>query len=173
MARRRRAERFYACGALERFRAARSTRTLDRMKNALLVASTLAHDGDGVVRFVISASSEDFAASTETIGGALTVQDLADALRGFPTEIGSSVHFRFGGLGKCELNFLCLNRSGHTAVRIAIEAPDGALTAHEHERAEFFFRVEPTAIEAFAEALSKFTANADNQAVLQGRPRYE
>ena len=31
VARRRRAERVYACGALQRFRAARSTRTLDRM----------------------------------------------------------------------------------------------------------------------------------------------
>jgi len=143
------------------------------MKNALLVASTLAHDGDGVVRFMISASSEDFSASTETVGGALMVQDLANVLRGFPKEIGSSVHFRFGGLGECELNFFSLNRSGHTAVRIAIEAPDSAQTPNEHERAELFFRVEPTAIRTFADALSRFVANADNQAVLQGRPRYE
>ena len=143
------------------------------MKNALLVASTFAHDGDGVVRFMISASSEHFAASTETLGGAATVQDLANALRGYPKDVGSAVHFRFGGLGECELNFLCLNRSGHTAVRIAVEAPGGALTPHEHERAELFFRVEPTAIRSFAEALSKFVVSADNKAVLQGRPRYE
>ena len=36
MARRRRAERFYACGALERFRAARSTRTLDNFTTRML-----------------------------------------------------------------------------------------------------------------------------------------
>ncbi len=143
------------------------------MKNALLVASTLAHDGDGVIRFFISASSEHFAASTETLGGVLTVQTLASALGDFPKEIGSSVNFRFGGLGECALNFLCLNRSGHTAVRITVEAPDSALTPHEQERAELFFRVEPTAIKAFTEALSRFVANSDNQAVLQGRSRYE
>ena len=143
------------------------------MKNALQVASTLAHDGDGVVRFTISASSEDFAASTETLGSPLKIQDLADALRGFPMEIESSIHFRFGGLGECELDFFCLNRSGHTAVRVAIEASDSATSPKEHERAELFFRVEPTAIKAFSEALSKFVPNADNQAVLQGRARYE
>jgi hypothetical protein len=143
------------------------------MKNALLVASTLVHDGDGVVRFSISASSEDFSAYTETKGGALVVQNLASALRGFPKDISSSVHFCFGGLGECELRFFCLNRSGHTAVRITISSPDSAPTPNEHERAELFFRVEPMAIEAFARALSRFEDNADNRAVLQGRPRYD
>jgi len=43
VARRRRSERFYACGALQRPRAARSTRTLDAMRGAavLLVLSTM------------------------------------------------------------------------------------------------------------------------------------
>jgi hypothetical protein len=43
LARRRRAERFYACGALEQYRAARSTRTLGVMKKPLVlaIASTL------------------------------------------------------------------------------------------------------------------------------------
>jgi len=72
VARRRRAERFYACGALERSRTARSTRTLDVMRTLVIVALAFALSACGNC-VDQSMPSEGFAASRIEDGRGLAV----------------------------------------------------------------------------------------------------
>jgi hypothetical protein len=74
-------------------------RTLGRMRYRLTVAGDLGHDGDHLTRYQFTAESAGFYGSTLVWGDGSEHNNLADALRHFPSSVPSSVDFEFGGAG--------------------------------------------------------------------------
>jgi len=139
------------------------------MANSLEISSSLAHDGDELVRFRITTLSKDFSGSVEAWGYADNLGELAAKLQGFPQSDNSSVHFQFGSpqTGFCKLEFVCIDAVAHCGVWVTMEAAYPAVN-QGFEKASIFFRVEPAAIDRFSSSLRAFNSGAIQNAALQG-----
>ena len=144
------------------------------MENTLRLRTDLSHDGDGLVRFYIRAEREGFLGSTMASGGEQHPFDLAKALAGFPKSPNDSIKFKFGsdGTGTCDLEFQCIDGTGHVTLWISIEAAYSSRGSDRFQTATVFMRVEPSAIDRFCAALAGFVAGARNEAILHGVQEY-
>jgi hypothetical protein len=140
------------------------------MTTSLTIESTLEHDGDELILFAISASSNHFSGSTEAWGHVDELAELASALHGFPSQTDLSVAFTFGtrGVGTCALNFFCLDGLGHLGVWITMEAHYPVRSSEKHESARIFIAVDPAAVDSFTQGLRAFGPGMANRAVLHG-----
>jgi hypothetical protein len=138
------------------------------MPAQLVIESSLNHDGDGLVRYVITASNDEFSASTLAWGNLDDHLAFADALSGFPSSSTSTVSYTFGspGMGTCALKFLCRDNLGHLGVWAAIESPDPVGREGDYERASLFVPCEPNDVDGFVASLRAFGPGSTNQARL-------
>jgi hypothetical protein len=141
------------------------------MEPVFAIECDLLHDGDGVVRYSFELSNGSFAARTLAWGSETQHLELAEALAGFPSSFPSEVSYRFGtpGTGVCELQFFCIDGSGHLGLwaRFESEYPSGWRTQYEHhERASLFTKCDPAGIDAFVARLRGFVAGSTNRAEL-------
>ena len=141
------------------------------MDAELVVESSLEHDGDGLVRYVLSAHNRTFRASAYAWGNTEDHLELANALVAFPASSSARINYRFGtpGTGTCELEFFCLDGLGHLGVWSTLEAEYEVGRGLGFESARVFLRCEPAAIDAFVASLRRFVPGAENVAVLSGR----
>ena len=144
------------------------------MEPSLVIASSLNHDGDGLVRISVAATSEAFHAETSAWGNAEQISVLAASLVGFPQSRTDTVRYNFGGAmsGFCDLEFFCLDGLLHTAVKVTIVASDAFRSTQRYESAELLIRIEPSAIDQFVASLHAFYPGQANKAVLVGVPQY-
>ena len=140
------------------------------MEASLILEGTLEHDGDGLCRFHLTLSNEDFSASSSVWGYSDNHLEFAAALSGFPSSTSSTFSYRFGspGTGTCALDFSCLNGLGHVGIWATFESTYPVASSPRHEQASLFMRCEPSAIDAFVAAIKRFVAGSRNRAVLLG-----
>ena len=86
------------------------------MAASLQFETTLEHDGDGLVRYTVSAANEEFSATVGTWTQANSHVALASALTGFTVSSGDRVTCKFGSTGTCELEVFCLDSLGHLGI---------------------------------------------------------
>ena len=143
---------------------------MDITSDSLVISSSLNHDGDQFVRFGFRVQNARFSGTTLTWGYADEVVSLADALIGFPKTGTDSVRFQFGSsrTGTCLLEFLRIDRTGHTAVWVTLEGLESCGPSGRFEQVSLFLKVEPAAIDRFAAALRGFRPGMDNEATLPG-----
>jgi hypothetical protein len=141
------------------------------MDAQLIVESSLEHDGDGCVRYVLSAQNQTFRGSAYAWGNPENHLELADALAGFPTSSSGRVSYSFGTprSGTCALDFFCTDGLGHLGVWSTFEAEYEVGRGLGFEGARVFLRCEPAAIDVFVASLRRFVPGAANVAVLSGR----
>jgi hypothetical protein len=134
------------------------------------IRSSLEHDGDGCVRYGISARSPTFAGSALAWGNTDNHLKLAEALTGFPSNTSSRLSYRLGtpGTGTCTLEFFCTDKLGHIGVWASMEAEYPVGNDLGFEGARIFLRCEPAAIDSFVESLRRFVTGAENVASLRG-----
>jgi hypothetical protein len=138
------------------------------MAATLRFESTLEHDGDGLVRFTVSAANEEFSASTGTWGQANDHLALASALKGFPTASSANVTYKFGSTGTCELEISCLDSLGHVGVWATLTADWPIANSDRHQTASLFMQCDPASIDTFVSELLRFAPGPLNSACLLG-----
>ena len=141
------------------------------MDAELIVESSLDHDGDGCVRYIVSIHNQTFRAAAYAWGNTTDHLGLADVLAGFPASPSARAPYRFGtpGTGTCDLDFFCIDGLGHLGVWSTVEAEYEVGRGLGFEAARIFLRCEPAAIDSFVASLRRFVPGAPNVAVLSGR----
>lgn len=144
------------------------------MTDFLKIAGSLDHDGDGLLRFSISAAAGDFSGEALAYGNAQQLLQLANLLEGFPTSTKAEVTFRFGTAksGSCELQFYCWDGAGHAALKATIVSDASFRSTANFNKATLNFRVEANALDEFISSLRAFHAGAVPEARLIGVPEY-
>jgi hypothetical protein len=137
------------------------------MRASLAIESDLWHDGDGLTRYRLQLANDCFSARTTTWGKDDQHLALASTLSGFPAAPTSEVIFRFGtpGTGTCQLQFVCLDGTGHLGLWAHIEAEDAANNG-QHERGSLFMRCDPAGVDSFIASLRGFVSGSPNRAEL-------
>lgn len=127
-------------------------------------------DGDGLARFKVAAENDYFSGVTLVWGYAEMFEELAGELNGFPQLTSSQVTKQFGspGVGLSELNFYCINGSGHAIAWIKMEAEYPVHPTSNHESISMCVRIEPAAVDAFLLELRSLAAGKTEKATLYG-----
>ena len=140
------------------------------MRSALVLESSLEHDGDGLVRYWLSVESVDFRASASAWGYEDEHLKFAGALAGFPASTSSSLKYKFGsdGTGTCALEFTCLDNLGHLGVWATLESTYPIGRSDRYEHASVFHRTDPASIDQFVAEIRAFVSGSPNRALLSG-----
>jgi hypothetical protein len=138
------------------------------MQATLCIESSLEHDGDGLARFRISATNDEFSACVGTWAQPSEHLRLASTLQGFPAGADSSVSYKFGSTGICELEISCLDMLGHVGVWATFAGDWPVASSGRYQTASLFMRCDPASIDAFVSALRRFSPGSSNQASLSG-----
>jgi len=119
------------------------------------------HDIDAV-EIHASAWNGNFGGSTLLWVAQGQLAEIADAISGFPANVGDIREVTLGAFGPqfaggaMSLSFSCIDLAGHCNVMIIIEAEFGKSSATE--RAEILGRFEPAAVDRFVEELRALNA---------------
>ena len=138
------------------------------MKTHLVIRSSLEHDGDGMVRYHVSAESADFRGATFAWGSESDAADLAMLLVRFPASPESVVEFRFGSPsnGSCSLRFQTTDRRGHCCVWAEFESTYESGGAGRFQTAVVCIAFLPAALDEFCVQLKRFKRAEPNEAIL-------
>ena len=136
----------------------------------LRISGSLDHDGDGIVRYHISVTSNCFSAATQCWGDVDEVLKLADALASFPLGHNLPLCFTFGSDrgGCCDLIFVRIDAQGHCGVWVEIIADEPVYKGQAFEKASIFIRIEPAGIDEFVSSLRGYHSRASTYAILSG-----
>jgi hypothetical protein len=140
------------------------------MQSALVLESSLEHDGDGLVRYWLSVENGHFRASTSAWGYEDEHLKFAGSLAGFPADTSSSLNYKFGsdGTGTCLLEFTCLDNLGHLGIWSTLESTYPVGRSDRYEQASVFNRTDPASIDQFVAEIRAFVAGSPNRARLSG-----
>jgi len=140
------------------------------MKTQLSISSTLDHDGDGVVRYHLSADSREFRGTVFAWGSESDAADLAKLISGFPMSPESVIEFGFGSpkTGCCTLRFQTVDRRGNCCVWAEFEASYERSGTGHFETAAVCVSFLPAALDEFCVQLQRFKRGKQNEAVLGG-----
>jgi hypothetical protein len=138
------------------------------MKELLSIRSDLDHDGDGLVRFRLSAENAEFRAATQAWGSEESVRSLLSAVDGFPRSVPDRAEFTFGSprSGVCHLEFQTTDGRGHCRVWVSVEAADGSAGSERHQRSTICVEFLPADLDEFCDQLRRFKPGRDNEALL-------
>jgi hypothetical protein len=145
-----------------------SENTLERMKDQLIISGNLDHDGDGLVRFRITAENPAFRGTTLTWGNEERISELLSALAGFPKTSSDRVEFVFGTprTGVCRLEFQTVDSLGHCCVWVDLEAPYASTGKDRFEHSLVCVKFVPASLDEFCNHLRRFKRGRQNEAVL-------
>ena len=140
------------------------------MEATFSIEGSLEHDGDGVVSLRLALNNGEFAASTSVWADCGCHLKLVAALSGFPASPSSIVNFSFGvpRSGSCELEFICLDSLGHLGLWATFSSTYAASRTDRYQSAQLFMRCNPSDVDAFVAAVSRFMPGEPNRAVLCG-----
>ena len=141
------------------------------MKDQLIISGTLDHDGDGLVRFRITAENVEFRGTTLTWGAAENVAELLSALAKFPKTSSDRVEFMLGTprTGVCRLAFQTLDSLGHCCVWADLEAAYSSTEKDGFQRSLVCVKFVPASLDEFCNQLRRFKRGQENEAVLTKR----
>lgn len=144
---------------------------LERMKDQLTVSGNLDHDGDGLVRFRITAENVEFRGTTLTWGNEEKIAELLSALAGFPKTSSDRVEFVFGTprTGVCRLEFQTIDSVGHCCVWADLEAAYASTPKDGFQRSLVCVKFVPASLDGFCNQLRHFKRGRKNEAVLTKR----
>lgn len=127
-------------------------------------------DGDGLARYKVAASNSSFSGAALVWGYAENFEELANVLKGFPQTTLSKVLKNFGSpsVGLCELEFCCIDGSGHAVVWVKLESEYPVHPSSRHESISMCIRIEPSAVDVFVQELRLFAAGTLEKATLYG-----
>jgi hypothetical protein len=140
------------------------------MQSVLILESSLEHDGDGLVRYLLTIENDRFRATTSAWGYEDEHLTFASSLAGFPVTSSSSLNYKFGsdGTGTCLLEFTCLDNLGHLGVWATLESTYPVGRSERYEHASVFHRTNPASIDQFVAEIQAFMAGSPNRAQLSG-----
>lgn len=138
------------------------------MKDKLTICSDLDHDGDGVVRYRISAENVEFRGSTLAWGNDIDAEKLGGMLKGFPKATPSSIEFSFGSpkTGQCRLEFKTIDNRGNCGVWVSLEAAHASGGTERFQSALICVQFMPANLDEFCKQLVRFKRGRDNEATL-------
>jgi hypothetical protein len=141
------------------------------MKDRLTISSDLDHDGDGVVRFRITAENVEFRGTTLAWGSEQTVGGLLSVLAGFPKTSSDRVEFSFGTprTGVARLEFQTVDRLGHCLVWVDLKAAYASTGQDGFQQSLVCVEFVPASLDEFANQLRRFKRGRNNEAVLTKR----
>jgi hypothetical protein len=139
---------------------------------SLSISLYLSEDEDGLARYLIQAANDRFSCATTVWGYAETLAELATAINGFPTSPSAKESFQLGslGVGQCQLEFSCIDGSGHAVVWVTVIEETPVYPTSLHQTTTLCLRIEATAIDSFIGALQSLSLGSSNNAVLYGSP---
>jgi|SRR5688572_8137172 hypothetical protein len=141
------------------------------MRDQLIISGSLDHDGDGLVRFRITAENVEFRGTTLAWGTEDTIRELVSALAGFPKASSDRAEFVFGtprtGIGRLE--FQTLDSVGHCCVWADLEAAYASTGRDAFQRSLVCVEFLPASLDEFCNQLRHFKRGRKNEAVLTKR----
>ena len=124
---------------------------------------------DDYLGIEISAANPRFAGATRIYAGLNELSSFASRIEGFPAASKDERDFEFGSKdngvagGFASLRFHCVDGSGHTALKIALDDDD---LLHAPASAEFVFRFHAADLDRFTTRLRDVEKRRSGQAIL-------
>lgn len=131
----------------------------------------LPYDEEGILRYMLVASSNGFSGVAELYQIPATVKQFGNALMAFPKDIQDTVDFKYGDDSgqfpyHVVLRAKVMDRSGHSAIFVHIQSFCSPIEA---AICEFLVSAEPAAINELGRQLSQWSTDANEPIVWQPR----
>lgn len=127
-------------------------------------------DGDGLSRYMVAASNDSFSGAALVWAYSENFQELGFALDGFPQATSDKVCKQLGspGVGLVELEFSCIDGSGHAVAWIRLESEYPVETSNRYENMSMCVQVEAAAVDSFVKELHSLALHRLEKATLCG-----